>query len=271
MRNLWRSLIVISLLLWSFPAAAAPKADLWPYWQTNDSQSQIRVDHAAWGEFLQKYLVVAGEGPNLLRYAAVTKADQQALATYVEQLAAVEVTQLNRAEQKAYWINLYNALTVKIILDHYPVESIREIKSGWFSAGPWDMKLIKIEQLELSLNDIEHRILRPIWQDNRIHYAVNCASISCPNLQAEPFTADNSERLLEQAASAYVNSPRAVKFVGDQLVLSSIYDWYQVDFGDNQAGLLTYLAHYAEPELAQRLRTFQGGVDYAYDWRLNSK
>ena len=259
------------LLLSTGPASAAPKADLWPHWQTNSPQNQNRVDHSSWAILLRKYLVVSQGGrPNLVRYGAVNKADQQMLADYLTKLAAVTVTQLNRAEQKAYWINLYNALTVKTVLDHYPVASIRDIKSGWFSAGPWDLKLITIEGLELSLNDIEHRILRPIWQDNRIHYAVNCASYSCPNLQPEPFNTENSERLLDQAARDYVNSPRGVKLTEDRLILSSIYDWYLVDFGTSQAGLLAYLATLADPDLALRLKAFQGSVDYAYDWHLNS-
>lgn len=268
-----RYLLFVSLLLvWSLPVLAAPSAELWPYWQSSNPQSDIRIDHSAWGGFLRKYLVIGHAGePNLVRYGAVSKADQQVLSDYLNRLAAVKVKQLNRAEQKSYWLNLYNALTVRTILDHYPVESIREIKSGWLNAGPWDLKLMTIAGLELSLNDIEHRILRPIWQDNRIHYAVNCASYSCPNLQPEPFTPENSERQLDRAASVYVNSPRGVEFSGDKLVLSSIYDWYQVDFGGNQANLLAYLAHYAETELAARLKAFRGVVGYAYDWRLNGR
>jgi hypothetical protein len=258
-------------LLSTVQSHAAPQAELWPHWQVNAPESVILIDHSAWAGFLQKYLVVAkGEGPNLVRYAGVSVEDQQLLADYLTKLSQASVAQLNRAEQKSYWINLYNALTVKTILDHYPIESIRDIKSGWFSAGPWDLKLINIEGLELSLNDIEHRILRPIWQDNRIHYAVNCASYSCPNLQPEPFTAENSERLLDQAVRDYVNSPRGVRSVRGRLVLSSIYDWYQVDFGKSEGAILNYLQTLALPALADRLKTFQGKVSYDYNWQLNS-
>jgi hypothetical protein len=260
------------LLLSAASASAAPQAELWPHWQAQAPQSQLHIDHSVWSGLLQTYLVVAtDEAPNLLRYATVTKADRQLLGGYLAELAAVTVTQLNRAEQKAFWINLYNALTVKTILDHYPLESIRDIKSGWFSAGPWDLKLIKIENLDLSLNDIEHRILRPIWRDNRIHYAVNCASYSCPNLQPEAFTAENSERLLDQAARDYVNSSRGVRFEGEKLVLSSIYDWYQVDFGGSETALLGYLQTLAAPDLAARLKTVQGRVTYDYNWMLNAE
>ena len=251
-------------------AAAAPKAEPWPRWQANDPQSTQHVDHAAWGRFLAKYLVVTpADQPNLVRYGAVTPADKQALGDYLAMLAAVPVAKLNRAEQKAYWINLYNALTVETVLDHYPVASIRDIRSGWFSPGPWDLKLLKVDGVALSLNDIEHRILRPIWQDNRVHYAVNCASLGCPSLQPEPFTAANTERLLDQAAREYVNSPRGARFSGGILVLSRIYDWYQVDFGGSAAGVLAHLERFAAPQLAARLKAFAGNVEYAYDWQLN--
>ncbi|MEA3362119.1 MAG: DUF547 domain-containing protein, partial [Thermodesulfobacteriota bacterium] len=127
-------------------AFAAPKAELWPHWQANDPQSNISVDHSAWAQFLDKYLVVGKSGAvNRVRYAAVSSADKDNLAKYIDTLVAVPITKLNRAEQKAVWINLYNALTVHTILGHYPVKSIRDIRSGWFSGGPWDLKLIKVE------------------------------------------------------------------------------------------------------------------------------
>ncbi len=264
------SLTLVSAL--SQTASAAPKAELWPRWQVNDANSKVQVDHSAWGKFLNQYLVEGESGePNRLRYASVSAGDKAALARYLDALSAVPVTKLNPAEQKAYWINLYNVLTVKTILDHYPLASIRDIKSGWFSAGPWNLKLIKVEGVELCLNDIEHRILRPIWQDNRVHYAVNCASFGCPNLQPEPFTAANSEVLLEQAARDFINSFRAVRFDGKNLVLSSIYDWFQVDFGDSEQGVLAHVHKYAGPELTSRLNNFKGSISYSYNWNLNGK
>ena len=97
-------------------------------------------------------------------------------------------------EQRAFWINLYHALTVRVILSHYPVSGIREIdiSPGLFARGPWDRKLIPVEGVELTLNDIEHRILRPIWRDPRVHYALNCASLGCPDLRRRPIPAPAS-------------------------------------------------------------------------------
>ena len=251
-------------------AFAAPKAELWPRWQANDPQSSIRVDHSVWAKFLDKYLIVSNSGmANLVRYAGVSPEDKASLAQYIAELGGVPMSKLNRTEQKAVWINLYNALTVNTILDHYPVKSIRKISSGWFSSGPWDLKLVKMEEIELSLNDIEHRILRPIWEDNRVHYAVNCASLGCPNLQPEPFSAENMERLLDKAARDYVNSPRGVDLAGGKLTLSSIYDWFQVDFGDTDATMLAHLKKYAAPALAEKLKRYKGTISYQYSWDLN--
>ncbi|MEJ2698638.1 MAG: DUF547 domain-containing protein [Desulfuromonadales bacterium] len=251
---------------------AAPGADLWPRWEAHDPASTVKVDHSAWGTFLGKYLITSRpSGINCLRYGAVTPADLRVLAEYLDSLQEVEVSDLNRAEQKAFWINLYNALTVKVVLDHYPVVSIRDIdiSPGWFSNGPWDAKLLTIEGQTVSLNDIEHRILRPIWHDNRVHYAVNCASLGCPNLQPEPFTAENCERLLERGARGYVNHPRGARIEGGRLTVSSIYDWFQVDFGGSEQNVIEHLRRFAESPLQEKLKGV-GGIDgYSYDWSLN--
>jgi hypothetical protein len=158
-----------------------------------------------------------------------------------------------------------------VVLSHYPVASIRDIdvSPGLFSDGPWDRALVTVAGEALTLNDIEHRILRPIWRDPRIHYAVNCASIGCPNLQAAPFTAENTEALLESAARSYVNSPRGVSFGETGLVVSSIYVWFQDDFGDNDAKVIAHIERYAEPELAERIRQAPRLSGHAYDWELN--
>lgn len=267
-------LITISLLCLgsglAMTASAAPKAELWPLWQANDPQSSTHVDHSAWAHFLDKYLVIGKPGSvTLVRYASVTPEDKESLSKYLAALGSITTAKLNRDEQKAFWINLYNVLTVHTILDHYPVSSIKDISSGWFSSGPWDMKLVKVAGIELSLNDIEHRILRPIWKDSRVHYAVNCASLGCPNLQTEPFTAENTDRLLIKAAQEFVNSPRGAKLTGSTLFLSSIYDWFEVDFGGTDATLVAHLEKFAASALASKLKNFRGSISYDYNWDLN--
>ena len=264
--------VFLILMLWTGLAQAAPRADLWPYWDKHDESSTARVDHSAWDRFLKSYVVTGDpSGIYLVRYAAVSDADRQALDDYLSGLQKTVVTSLSRAEQKALWINLYNALTVRVILTHYPVKSIRDIdiSSGWFQNGPWDAKLVRIEGHELTLNDIEHRILRPIWKDPRVHYAVNCASLGCPNLQPSAFSAKNSEELLEKGARQYINHPRGAHLRDGKMVLSSIYDWFQKDFGKGEKEVLNHLRGFAEPDLESQLKNFDGSIRYKYDWRLN--
>jgi len=138
-----------------------------------------------------------------------------------------------------------------------------------FSDGPWERKLLDVAGEQLSLNDIEHRILRPIWKDPRIHYAVNCASIGCPNLAAEPYRGATVEAQLDDAARAYVNHPRGVMIDGDRLVVSKIYTWFADDFGGGEKSVIVHLKRYALPELTAQLNRFEAINGYEYDWGLN--
>ena len=227
-----------------------------------------QIDHSLWAQLLDKY-VSEEDGLNLFAYGAVTAEDHQQLENYIEQLTAVTVTDLNSNEQFAYWVNLYNALTIKVILDHYPVESIRDISLTLLNRGPWKKELLAVEGIKLSLDDIEHEILRPIYRDNRIHYAVNCASVGCPNLQPVPFTSASLEDMLELAAEQYINHPRGVSIIDGELVLSSIYDWYAEDFGDEESEIIMHLIEYADDELADSLIQYDSIDDYQYNWLLN--
>lgn len=255
------------------PATAAPASDLWPRWLPHDPESVLTVDHEAWDAFLASYARPDGTGVVRVAYAAVTPTDRDALRRYIDALAGQPVAQLNRDEQFAYWVNLYNALTVETILAHYPVESIRDIdiSPGLFSSGPWGAKLIEVEATAVSLDDVEHRILRPIWnQDPLIHYAVNCAAIGCPNLQTRAFRATTTRATLDAAARAFINHPRAASFSNGGLVVSSIYRWFREDFGDSEAGVIAHLRDYASPELSARLAGVTDIFDHRYDWSLNA-
>ncbi len=249
----------------------APKAELWPRWQAHDPGSTETVDHGAWQRILGTYLAPGADRVNRFAYASIRPADRHALDGYIARLAATPVSALARPEQLAYWINLYNALTVQVVLDHYPVASIRDIaiSPGLLAIGPWDNTLIEVEGEAVSLNDIEHRILRPIWRDPRIHYAVSCASIGCPDLQASAFTGAGAEALLEAAARAYVNHPRGARVENGELTVSSLYAWYREDFGGTEAGVIAHLKRYAGPELAEALETVTEIDGYEYDWALN--
>jgi hypothetical protein len=253
------------------PALAAPSSDLWPRWQTHDPRSHKGVDHGPWQRFLDRYVVRGADGINRVRYGAVSRRDRGRLDAYIERLTGLPISRYNRSVQRAVWINLYNALTVKVVLDHYPVRSIRDIdiSPGFFSDGPWGRKLVTIEGEKVSLDDIEHRILRPIWKDVRIHYALNCAALGCPDLGREAYTAINTGRLLNEAAGRFVNHPRGVRFEKEGLVASSIYDWYRADFGGSAEGVLRHLVKYARMPLAPVLAVRTEIARYEYDWRLN--
>ena len=269
----WLFLTVMALaLLVAQTAGAAPKADLWPRWEKNDPANKQKIDHSAWDAFLKKYIVAPHpSGINRVNYATVAPEDRTALANYVKSLESVAVSGYSRGEQRAYWINLYNAKTVELILTRFPVKSIRDINisPGLFSSGPWGAKLMTVEGEKLALDDIEHRILRPIWKDNRIHYAVNCASLGCPNLQPAAFTAENTESLLERGAREYVNHRRGVSLQSGKLKVSSLYVWFQEDFGGSAEGLMEHWAKYAGKTLADALLSYSGGLEHDYDWRLN--
>lgn len=249
----------------------APDAELWPRWRAHDATSARTIDHGRWGEFLASHVIDDPNGPNRVAYGAVSEADRAALDRYLDEMAKTAISGYARDEQMAYWINLYNALTVRVVLDHPSVDSIRDIdiSPGLFSDGPWDADLIEVEGETLTLNDIEHRILRPIWRDPRIHYAVNCASIGCPDLQIRPFTGAQIDAQLEAAARAYVNDPRGVAIVGDDITVSKIYGWFIEDFGGDEAGVMAHLTRYAEPALKAELTRIGKLDDTAYDWSLN--
>lgn len=242
------------------------------YWQQSNPDATARANHENWHDLLSHYVEIDKDGVNRFAYKAVTPVVKARLDAYIAGLEKIAVTEFAAAEQMAYWINLYNAVTVQVVLDHYPVDSIRDISFGlasWLKKGPWGEKLTTVEGMELSLDDIEHRILRPIFADNRVHYALNCASIGCPNLQPLAYTRDNLEQLLERAAHDYINHPRGVRFAGDKLIVSSIFDWYAEDFGANQRQVIEHFHRYAESRLRQRLQQVNYIDDFFYDWSLN--
>jgi hypothetical protein len=234
---------------------------------------------AAYGELLKKYVVAVPSGVNLIDYAKWTKsaADLARLDAYLADLQARKPSGMARDEAFAFWVNLYNAATLKLILDNYPVKSIRDIPStgtGLFDfkaySGPWRTKFLKVEGDSLSLDDIEHGILRPKFNDPRIHYAVNCASIGCPDLKPAPWTAASLEADLDAAARGYINHRRGVSIGRDGGVrVSSIYEWFKEDFGGSDKGILTHLSNHARPALRKTLAAKKSISGHDYDWSLN--
>jgi hypothetical protein len=261
--------------LFSLQAMAAPRAELWSYWlASNETSTQTQtIDHSDWQQFLTNHVSEDSNRTVRVGYGSVSALDHEMLNAYIKALSAKTISNYPRHEQLAFWINLYNALTVKVILDHYPVQSIKQIdiSPGWFSSGPWGKKLVLVEGKDLSLDDIEHRILRPIWKDPRIHYAVNCASVGCPDLRQRAYSGAEIEAELTQAAKRYVNHERGVVVVNNEVRVSSIYDWFEADFGGSEMAVLDHIRRYAGDDLKIELENITDISGYHYDWALNDR
>ena len=233
---------------------------------------------AALDALLGRYVVDHPDGVTRVRYGAwkASAPDLRALDAWIAEAAARRPSAMPRQEAFAFWGNLYNALTLKVVIDRYPVRSIRDIRStgvpldpkGWF--GPWRTRLVTVEGRRMSLDDIEHETMRPTFRDPRVHYAVNCASIGCPNIWPRAWRAATLDRELDEAAAAFVNHPRGATVLPDgRLRISSIFSWFREDFGGSEAGVIAHLRRYAAPALAARLGERTAIAEDAYDWALN--
>ncbi len=261
------TLFWIALSVFSLQAIAGELEDKF---SVSDQKSTMTVDHSVWDQLLQKYVVGDDKNFNSVNYSAFKKSGSADLKKYLSMLQSTDVTKLNKDEQFAFWANLYNAVTIDVILQHYPVKSIKDIDiSGFFANGPWGKKLVKVNGTDLSLDDIEHKILRGIWKDPRVHYAVNCASIGCPNLAKEAFTGSKLQQQLNEGAKAYVNHPRGIAVSGKRVTASKIYSWFRKDFGTSEENILKHIRQYASADLKKKLAGINDISSYEYDWNLN--
>ena len=211
------------------------------------------ITHESWNELLQQYVDQEGN----VDYKGL-KNEEGSLDEYLNLLANnAPAISANRNEKLVYYINLYNAATVKLILDHYPVKSIKDIKS------PWDKKWVIVGDEKLSLGAIEHKILRKL-DEPRIHFAINCASYSCPKLSNRAYTITNLEDQLEAATRDFVNDPKRNKISADNAEISEIFKWYKSDFTEN-GSLTAYINQYANEPIGPNTK-----LKYIkYDWSLN--
>ena len=229
-----------------------------------------RVNYAEYDQFLTNYWAKDANGIARLDYKAVSATDRAILASFIDQLQNVDPGTLERNDQLAYWVNLYNAQTISVVLDAYPVSSIREIKDGPLSIGPWNRKDVVVNGTALSLNDIEHRIIRPTFNEPRIHYALNCAAVSCPNLAPQAWRGAGLDAALEAAELSYLADDRGVSIgEGGRITVSKIYIWFREDFGANEGEVLARLISKSPEPKAAALQA-RGRIDgYEYDWSLN--
>ncbi len=231
------------------------------------TESPVPAEHAEWTRLLGTYVKPYSDGLTRVNYAAFAASarDRAALDAYIAGFAVKDLSARTDANFAA-WANLYNAVTVRHILERYPVGSI---KDGYLIGGPWKEVKVRAGGADVSLDAIEHKILRKTWGTPEVHYAINCASYSCPNLPVKAWEAATLKADLDAAARAYINSPRGVTVTTKGLTVSEIYNWFEADFGGSKAAVIDHLVKYAEPELASKIRANPKIVGYQYDWSLN--
>lgn len=263
--------LLAACIVTAAPVSGEGQPQAFERWHPHDERSAMRVDHQHWEAFLLNYLRPGDDGVHRVAYGKVKDRDRHLLASYIDAMSNVDITVYKRAEQLAYWINLHNALMVKLVLDSYPIASIRKLErlGGGQKSSPWNRPLVVIDGLSLSLDDIERGILKSIWDDPRIHYAITCPALGCPNLQPIPFSGSLLDQQLSDAAMAYVNHPRSIAIENDELHVSSFYRWHLQAFGGSERAIIEHLMAYAEPDLAMSLQSFDRLHGDRFDWRLN--
>lgn len=211
------------------------------------------VDHTIWNDLLSKHVTAAGE----VNYKGVIE-DKKQFKEYLTILSENEPQKdWTKEETLAYWMNVYNAFTIKLITDNYPVNSIKDIKD------PWDKRFFKIGSKWRNLNEIEHKILRKM-EDPRIHFGINCASISCPTLHNKAFTAGNVDTTLDMLAAKFINNPKHNTITKNTAKLSKIFKWFSKDFKTN-GSIIDYLNQYSAITIDANAK-----ISYKeYNWSLN--
>jgi hypothetical protein len=220
------------------------------------------VDNSVYAELLKKYVK---EG--VVEYQGF-KNEESKLDQYLKVLEKTDSSRLSRNEQFAFYINAYNAWTIKLILSGYPgVKSIKEL--GSIFKSPWKKKLAQIDGDMVTLDHIEHGILRPKYKDPRVHFAINCASKGCPPLRSEPYRGDVLDRQLDEMARAFINDPKQNRLEGKTLYVSRIFKWFEEDFGNDVVG---FFLDYAQGDLKKAVESRREEIEVSYlsyDWSLN--
>jgi hypothetical protein len=262
--------VLLMLLATSMIHATSSKI-LWTKWTVNNPLSTAEISHRAWNEFLKKYVTTNEEGINLVDYQSLNKAELKSLKKYIETMSHANIGNYNRNEQLAYWINLYNALTIQTIAAHYSAPTLQKINvsSELLGVGLWKQSVIEINHTPLSLDDIKNRIIRPIWNDPRTLYAVNNATIGAANLSNQAYRGVSLEGQLNNAATSYINSLRGVEVIEGKLVLSQLFEWYKEDFGGSNKNVIQHIEHFAKEPLLSQLKHVNTVDCYSYNWHLN--
>ncbi|MCI5056154.1 MAG: DUF547 domain-containing protein [Flavobacteriales bacterium] len=215
--------------------------------------------HSNWSDMLSKHVSPSG----VVDYEGF-KTDRERLLDYVKQISQTDVSKMTKDEELCFWINAYNALTVKLILDNYPVKSIKDIKQA--DDGPWDIKVTLIGGKKYSLNEIENEVIRKKFDEPRIHFAIVCASYSCPKLRNEAYFPSRLNEQLDQQTKAFVNDEKRNKLSENKAEISQIFDWFKGDFMKS-GSVISFLNKYSKVKISP-----SATISYLdYDWTLNNK
>jgi hypothetical protein len=219
------------------------------------TQSEEIHQHRIWDQLLQEYVSSTGE----VDYLAL-KQEPSRLNQYLAQLTRNPVSDSwSRSQKLAYWINAYNAFTVKLIIDNYPVASIRDIQR------PWARKFIELGHQKYSLNQIENDIVRPVFQEPRIHFALVCAAKSCPKLLNNAYRSDLLDQQLDDQTHYFLNESGKNQLAENHIQISKLFSWYGQDF-KKQGSIIDFLNQHSNIEIDSRAK-----VEYLpYDWSLNN-
>ena len=263
----FKIIIVLTLIL-SIGAGsivhAAPRSKSIEFWNDHTDGSPLKMDYSKWNSLLEKYLIL-GETPttNRFNYSAVSTADRQLLDEFLDSMQEMDPRQLSGLEQKAYWLNLYNSALVKQIIESEPKDSVRELGNRM-----WRRNRLYIAMQKISLDDIEHGVLRPLFGDPRVHFSLVAGTIGSAELLPVAFTAENVEELLEENTRNFLNHERGVRIENGEVTLSTIFRWYKEDFEGNLNGIKNFIMPYLGEDKKQILRDAKS-VDYDYDWTVN--
>lgn len=269
-RVVTRRILIAALA--GLPAACAggPGPDIWHH---HDPLSPRVVDHRVWQVFLDRNTRDWPDGITRVDYARVSTADRELLEAYIREQSALRVASLSRLEQLAFWLNLHNALVVRLILDHLIVGSPDEIESGGlFSQSPWDVPLVRVEGREVSLAGVRREVLAPVFRDPRWHYGLCDGTLGAPSLRRRAFVGPDVDRRLEDAAIDYIAHPRAVDLPADRpgvVRLNSLWRRHMADFGGTLQAVFASIDLYAEAELRAALSR-NPEVVWMDDRRLNN-
>ncbi|WP_022835522.1 DUF547 domain-containing protein [Salisaeta longa] len=231
------------------------------------------IDHAPFTRLLQAYVDSSGR----VDYAGLRQVQQTTLAPYLQVLARADTSHMSRAQQLAFWINAYNALTLRLVLRHYPITSLRDLppsNTAGRTHGPFERTVGRVAGAPRSLNEIEHGIIRTRFSEPRIHFALVCAAMSCPPLRRRAYTAARLDAQLAAQAQRFLRDSTKNRIprpsVSDTLQLSKLFLWFQEDFGGSPAAVQRFLAPYMRGPRRAALRKARYTVTYRpYDWSLN--